>query len=266
MVKRHKSTGITGRKIRDCRLKDNKMISEEILKCSSLVKEVSPSFTLGSIDISIKNGETVALIGPNGAGKTTLFQLITGNSDPTTGEISYKSERFRPEHFDTKRNFGYLSQDIALPQWVTPKELLNYSASLHNLKNKQKVIDEQIDLWDIRPFLNRPVASCSHGMKKRAGLATALLHDPDFLILDEPFAGLDILHINSLKKTIKDRANRNKSCIISTHILPYASEICSRALIIRKGSVTEIETWSDLDYTKQQSTIENYFFPRDENT
>ena len=101
------------------------MNDEEILKCSSLVKEVSPSFTLGSIDISIKNGETVALIGPNGAGKTTLFQLITGNSDPTTGEISYKSERFRPEHFDTKRNFGYLSQDIALPQWVTPKELLN---------------------------------------------------------------------------------------------------------------------------------------------
>jgi ABC-type multidrug transport system ATPase subunit len=235
------------------------MTQNSLLECIELERKVSEKFTLGEINLNIKDGECVALIGPNGAGKTTFFQLVTGNSDATRGEIQFKGKKFRPEFYDQKRNMGYLSQDINLPLWVTPIELLKYSSSLHQLANSNQLIDEQIALWQIEVYKNRPIASCSHGMKKRAGLAAALLHDPDLLILDEPFAGLDILHINSLKNSIKERTKRNKTTIVSTHILPYASELCERAFTIKDGAIVEVSNWKELSVSEQQTTIENHF-------
>lgn len=230
-----------------------------ILKCIGLERKVSEDYTLGQIDLIISLGETVALIGPNGAGKTTFFELVTGNSDPTSGEVHFKGERFRPEFYEIKRKMGYLSQDINLPLWVTPKELLKYSASLHKIEDAEERISEQINLWQIESYQNNPIASCSHGMKKRAGLAAALLHDPDFLILDEPFAGLDIIHIKSLKSTIIERAKSNKTTIVSTHILPYASELCSKAFTIKDGEINEIKDWATMEFAAQQKTIEKHF-------
>lgn len=231
-----------------------------LLEAINLERMVSEVFTLGTLDIKINRGDTVALIGPNGAGKTTFFQLITGNSDATNGEIRFRAEKFRPENFLAKRSMGYLSQDVNLPQWVTPKELLNYSASLHGIKDPEKKISEQISKWQIESYINRPLASCSHGMKKRAGIASALLHNPEFLILDEPFAGLDILHIKSLKDTIIERGQKGLTTIVSTHILPYASELCDKALTIKDGKINEIIEWRNMDSASQQQTIEKHFY------
>lgn len=229
------------------------------LKCIDLTRQVSEIFSLQSINLELFSGDNVALIGPNGAGKTTFFELITGNSDATGGEIQLNGQKFRPEFFALKKDMGYLSQDISLPLWVSPKELLAYSASLHGIANKKSAIDEQIALWQIEPYLNRPIASCSHGMKKRAGLAIALLHDPGLLILDEPFAGLDILHISSLKKVIKSRHENGRTSIVSTHILPYASELCNRAFTIKSGLIAEIQSWKDTPRDLQQKIVEDHF-------
>ncbi|MDB2447105.1 ABC transporter ATP-binding protein [bacterium] len=231
----------------------------EIITCKNLERKVSEVFTLGQVNLELNSGDSVALIGPNGAGKTTFFQLITGNSDATAGEVQFKGEKFRPEYYLLKRQMGYVSQDINLPMWVTPNELLSYSAELHDIKNPKDKIAEQIALWQIEPYKNRPIASCSHGMKKRAGLAVALLHDPELLILDEPFAGLDILHIKSLKETILNRKKAGKCTLVSTHILPYASELCNKAFTIKDGQVQEISSWASMEFKDQQTKIESHF-------
>ena len=235
---------------------------QALLHCKNLMKKMSESFALRELNIEIHCNDTVALIGPNGAGKTTLFQIITGNLDCDSGEVQFQGKTFRPETYKQKKKLGYLSQDLNLPQWVTPIELLNYSASLHAIAEPQKRIEEQIDRWEIVSYKNRPLASCSHGMKKRAALAVALLHSPELLILDEPFAGLDIRHIKSLKQMIKERTKSEKATIVSTHILPYASELCNKAYTIKDGQLNKIENWHNMNVADQLQKVESHFFSK----
>lgn len=229
-----------------------------ILEVQNLKQKVSEEFTFGPFTYQFAPGVCVALIGPNGAGKSTFFSLITGNSDPTEGEILLGGEKFRPEFYLLKRRIGYLSQNIDLPNWVTPWELLNYSANLHDLSESKRRIEHQIDLWAISPYLGRPLGACSHGMKKRVGLALSLLHQPELLILDEPFAGLDVLHINSLKNIIHMRTAEEQATILSTHILPYAATLAGEALTIQTGRVEPVSLWKDVSYEEKISQVESH--------
>lgn len=216
-------------------------------------------FTLGPLDFSAAAGETIAILGCNGAGKSTLFQLLTGNLEPARGKVHFKGEHFTVDRYDLKKAIGYLPQNLPFPAWVTGAEILAYQAGLNGIS--QEVVQEHIDLWQMAEYVKSPCAGYSHGMRKRVGLALALMTDPDLLILDEPFSGLDITQTHKLLKIVEGRQCAKQATLVSTHILPYAAKVCGRAVYIAAGTIAEDAAWSELPAIERERRADAFFFP-----
>lgn len=131
-----------------------------------------------------------------------------------------------------------------MPRWATGREILYYAATLHGIENPEGRVNEMLEFWDCKSYANRPIDTCSYGMLKRIGLALAVIHDPQVLILDEPFSGLDIFHIKALEEIILERSSRKKLTILSTHVIPYVAELCQRVIVIDRGQAAEVANWS----------------------
>lgn len=216
----------------------------------------SDSFSLGPIDLTIDTGETLAILGENGSGKSTLFNLMTANLDKDTGEITLQGQRLIPENFMAKRGFGYLPQNLYFPPWVSGEELLRYAQSLYGKGD----VERSINYWDCASYRRLPLASCSHGMQKRVGLALASLHNPPLLLLDEPFSGLDVSHTRSLETLLQERSAKGYSNVISTHILPYVAKLCHRVVILRAGILRNVNNWQISPYISRIKLLEDEFF------
>jgi ABC-2 type transport system ATP-binding protein len=225
-------------------------------------KVFAHGFTLTTGSFELLAGETVGFLGANGSGKTTLFELLTGNSDATSGEILLGSERLLPDKPLLKRQIGYLPQTMHLPKWVTPREILFYAASLYQLPNARECVQAAIEYWDCVSYSRKPLVTCSFGMQKRVGLALATLHTPQCLVLDEPFSGLDLFHIRALENAIEERQKRGMTTLLSTHILPYVVSACQRVLILTEGRVWEIDDWKASSAEQKMARIEAHFFPK----
>jgi ABC-2 type transport system ATP-binding protein len=232
----------------------------EILGVKNLEKSYLPSFKLGPLNFSVEAHETVALMGKNGSGKSTLFQILTGNADATSGQVTLLGKKMLPEAYELKRSLGYLPQNFHLPRWVTPLELLTYAAKLFNLPDAKKSIQDTLAYWDSGYFMNKPLAACSYGMQKRVALALATIHEPKLLILDEPFSGLDLFHIRALMATIERRNSQNLATILSTHVAPYAAKLCQRTILLKDGNLEQLAHWQDRSYLEKIEAIESYFF------
>lgn len=216
-------------------------------------------FRLGPINLTIKSSETHALFGHNGAGKSTLFQLITGNMDPGSGEIKILDQRMSQDNYELKKSIGYLPQHLTLPRWVTPNEILGYATTLYAIKDPTRAISKQLKYWDCEYFAKRPIDRCSHGMQKRVSLALANIHNPEILILDEPFSGLDIHHIKALREKIASRQESKKATIVCTHMAPYAAKLCTSASLMWNGKIESIMEWPNENYEDRINTIEGLF-------
>lgn len=230
------------------------------LRVQNLTKEFPQGFKLQVADFSILPGEVVAFLGANGSGKTTLFDLITGHSDASEGSISLGQAKLVPENFLLKRLVGYLPQTMHLPKWVTAQEILTYATLLYHLPKVREHVQAVMKYWDCASYQTKPIATCSFGMQKRIGLALATLHEPQYLVLDEPFSGLDLFHIKSLEDAIQKRKKENKTTLLSTHILPYVVRSCERVFIISKGQVLEITDWVTLPAEERTVKLEQHFF------
>lgn len=230
------------------------------LRVQNLAKEFPQGFKLKVADFTIAPGEIIAFLGANGAGKSTLFDLLTGHSDASEGNISLGEEKLIPENFILKRRIGYLPQTMHLPKWVTAQEILTYATLLYHIPKVREHVQAALDYWDCASYQSKPIAACSYGMQKRIGLALATLHDPQYLILDEPFSGLDLFHIKNLENAIQKRRKDNKTTLLSTHILPYVVRSCERVFIISKGQVLEIADWRSLSADERTVQLEQHFF------
>jgi len=231
-----------------------------LLTLKKLTKDYGAGFKLGPIDFTLPPGQTVALLGPNGAGKSTLFQLITGSLDATDGEVWFLDKRLVPESFELKRMMGYLPQSMTLPRWVTGRELLTYAAKLHRIADPKKVIGQAMEFWDCGSYVHKPLAACSYGMLKRVGLALVNLHNPQFLILDEPFSGLDLFHIRALEECILQRQKAAQATIISTHEAHNAAKLAQHAVILQAGQLSDLHGWQAADVLNRIDLIEKTFF------
>lgn len=229
------------------------------IKAQDIQKDFHNGFSIKKVSFSLNGGTTVAFLGPNGAGKSTLFQLLTGNYELTAGKIWLEKEELTIDHVHLRKKIGYLPQDPRLPKWVSGIELLRYAASLHQLKNPQQIVQATLSYWDCDSFKNVPLEICSHGMQKRIGLALATIHDPHYLILDEPFSGLDMYHMHSLENTITARQKKGKLTIISTHIAPYVAKLCQKVFVIKAGKLDRIKDWETFDDTKRMHVIKEHF-------
>lgn len=229
------------------------------LVCRELQYHISHDFSLGPIDHQFTPGTACVILGDNGAGKSSFFRMISGIEDATSGSALWNEKRIEVTDFAYKRSTGYLSQPLELPLWVSAEDILYYIARLRNLDQSAQIIEDAMTLWQIHSYRIRPMVKCSFGMRKRVALAIALLGDPPLLLLDEPFSGLDIHHIQALKSLIKKRCEHNLITVFSTHIIPFACEESNDVLLLSKGKYKSFSQWKHWDAQTRRLKLLQFF-------
>ncbi len=202
----------------------------------NLSKKFGEQTALNAINIEINSNEIIGLLGPNGAGKSTLMKSVAGVLKIEEGEIIFNGKDIRENEIETKKKIGFLPENNPLYGEMYVKEYLNFVADLHKI-SKQR-IDEVIDLVGITPEKSKKISQLSKGYQQRVGLAQAILHQPDLLILDEPTNGLDPNQIIEIRNIIKEMG-KEKTVILSTHIMQEVEALCSRVILIHQGNIVQ---------------------------
>ena len=205
------------------------------------ISHISRSFgeqaVLRDISFRIGEGEVVGFLGPNGAGKTTTMRILAGALDYPNGSAKICSVEVADNPLETKKNVGYLPEQNPLYTDMYVREYLNFVAETYRLgHDKEKRIEELIDLVGLRPEIRKKIGQLSKGYRQRVGLAQALIHNPKVLILDEPTTGLDPNQLVEIRNLIKE-IGKNRTVLFSTHILQEIEAVCNRVIIINKGEI-----------------------------
>ena len=224
------------------------------LQIIDLTKKFGEQTALNNINLNIKKNEIVGLLGPNGAGKSTLMKSITGVLKIETGQILFQGRDISQSPIESKKNIGFLPENNPLYQDMFVKEYLNFVANIHKISYKR--VEEVIDLVGITPEKSKKISQLSKGYKQRVGLAQAIIHQPDLLILDEPTNGLDPNQIIEIRNLIKE-ISHEKTIILSTHIMQEVEALCSRVILIHKGHI--IQDCSIEDFKGKFQNLEEAF-------
>jgi ABC-2 type transport system ATP-binding protein len=210
----------------------------EILSVRNLSKRFGPIQAVDNVSFSVKRGEVLGFLGPNGAGKSTTMKMITGFLTPTSGTAIVCDHDVAKEPVAVKSKIGYLPEGAPAYPDMTPQAFLSFVGGIRGYSGtkKQMRIDRAARLLQLEDVMHRPIDTLSKGFKRRVGLAQAILHDPEVLILDEPTDGLDPNQKHEVRTLIANLA-RDKAIIISTHILEEVDAVCTRAVIISRGRV-----------------------------
>ncbi len=198
---------------------------------------------------SVKKGEIVGLLGPNGAGKSTLMKILTCFIPPTDGDATVCGHSIYDDTLAVRRCIGYLPEHNPLYLDMYVREYLRFAAGLGGVKNSAERADEMIELTGLSPEANKRIGQLSKGYRQRVGLAQAMIHDPQVLILDEPTTGLDPNQLEFIRGVIRN-AGKNKAVLLSTHIMQEVEAMCSRAIIMGHGKILADENISGLTANK----------------
>lgn len=216
------------------------------ISVSNLTKIYGHQKAVDDISFALGNQEIVGFLGPNGAGKSTTMKIITGYLAADSGNAVVNGINVNTNPLDAKKQIGYLPEGNPLYYEMYVREYLEFIAGIHHLKHDvKKRIEEVIDLTGLRVESNKKIGQLSKGYKQRVGLAAALIHDPQILILDEPTTGLDPNQIVEIRQLIKD-LGKNKTVLFSSHILQEVESICDRIIIINKGKIVADDTLTNL--------------------
>jgi len=209
-----------------------------MISVQGLRKSFGAVLAVRDISFSVERGEVLGFLGPNGAGKSTTMRMITGYLRPDRGTVSIAGKTFDEDSLAAKRRIGYLPEGAPLYGDMTPLHFLRFIGSVRGLDkaSTKRRIDEVVSQVNLEPVLERPIETLSKGFKRRVGIAQAILHDPEVLILDEPTDGLDPNQKHEVRNLIRTMA-ADKVVVLSTHILEEVDAVCSRALIIADGEV-----------------------------
>ncbi len=210
-----------------------------MLEIKNLTKSFGSFLAVDNISLSINSGDLYGFLGPNGAGKTTTIKIITGLYSPTSGSVEVDGIDITKNHIEVKKRIGYIPDQPFLYERLTGKEFLYFSGGLYKipkntLKNK---IEELIDRLNIEEWINKRTEEYSQGMRQRITIASALLHEPKLLIVDEPMVGLDPQSAHIIKQLFKELTSNGTVIFMSTHSLNVVEEICSKVAIIHKGRI-----------------------------
>ena len=208
------------------------------IQVENLTKIFGVQRAVDRISFSVKTGEVLGFLGPNGAGKTTAMQMITSYMRPSMGEIKIGGKVLTGKEEDIKRKIGYLPENNPLYPEMPVIDYLNFCAALQGI-SKEKIpgrIREMVHVCGLNAEKHKKIGELSKGYRQRVGLAQAMIHDPEILIMDEPTSGLDPNQIVEIRKLIRE-LGRKKTVILSTHILPEVEATCDRILIIHNGKI-----------------------------
>jgi ABC-2 type transport system ATP-binding protein len=221
------------------------------IEVKNLLKEYGEQKAVNNISFKVNKGEIVGFLGPNGAGKSTTMKIITGYLQQTGGEATVCGIDVATQPLETKKKIGYLPELNALYYDMYVKEYLAFVAEVHNIANKQEAINKTIETVGLTLEAKKKIGQLSKGYKQRVGLAAALIHNPEVLILDEPTTGLDPNQIIEIREVIKQQG-KDKTVLFSSHILQEVEAICDRVIIINKGNIVADDKLSVLQKSGNQ--------------
>ena len=216
-----------------------------MIQVNDLVKDYGNRRALDSITFDANQGEIVGFLGPNGAGKTTTMRILAGYMPPTNGEAIVAGYDVIEESLEVRKRVGYLPETVPLYEDMTAFEYLKFMGDLRHLPNAQERAFETLEMVNLGERADSFVGTFSKGMRQRVGLAQALLHRPEVVILDEPTIGLDPAQVVEIRNVIRE-IGKDRTVLFSTHILSEAQQICDRVLIINKGSIVTEDTPENL--------------------
>ena len=218
-----------------------------MIEVQDLTKSYGSVIAVDHISFAVNKGEILGFLGPNGAGKTTTMRILTGYLPATGGTAKIAGFDVFEDSIEVRRRIGYLPESPPLYQDMTVASYLDFVARIKNVPSADRArrIDAALEMTNITDKRNELVKRLSRGYKQRVGLAQALVHDPDVIILDEPTVGLDPKQIIEVRKLIKGLAGSH-TIILSTHILPEVSMTCDRVVIINRGKIVAVDTPENL--------------------
>lgn len=214
-----------------------------MIETTKLRKVFGSIVAVDRLTMTIGKGEVLGFLGPNGAGKSTTMKMVTGFLTPTSGKVTVCGHRIGRDTLAAQRTIGYLPEGAPAYPDMTAESFLRFIAAVRGLHGKaaRARIDTAADLVQLRGVMRQPIETLSKGYKRRVGLAQAILHDPQVLILDEPTDGLDPNQKHEVRELIRRMAGE-KCVILSTHILEEVDAVCTRAVVVARGSIVADET------------------------
>jgi len=209
-----------------------------MIEVDGISKRFGPIVAVDDVSFNISRGEILGFLGPNGAGKTTTMRILTGYIFPDTGTAKIAGYDIFESPIEVRKHIGYLPENNPLYTDMSVWDYLEFIAQVRDIpkSERRKRIDEVIQICGLESVIYRDIDELSKGYRQRVGLAQCMIHDPDILILDEPTSGLDPNQIVGIRELIKE-LGREKTVIISTHILPEVSATCNRVIIINQGKI-----------------------------
>ncbi len=228
------------------------------IKIQNLTKIYGTQKAIDNISFEIKNGEIVGFLGPNGAGKSTTMKILTGFIPSSSGSAEVMNFDLSTQAMQVKKTIGYLPEHNPLYLEMYVKEFLEFVGSLYEIKGNtlKDRIAEVIELVGLQVEQHKKIGQLSKGYRQRVGLAQALIHNPEVLILDEPTTGLDPNQLVEIRNLIRE-VGQNKTVILSTHIMQEVEALCDRVIIINKGHIVIDESMESLK--KQGTNLETIF-------
>ena len=218
-----------------------------MIKVKNLTKRYAGFTAVNDLSFEVEKGEIVGFLGPNGAGKSTTMKILSGYMPATAGRVSVAGFDVFTDSMDARRRLGYMPENVPLYMEMRVNEYLNYRASIKEMTGRRRLerIGDVKELCALREVENRIIGTLSKGYRQRVGLADALLHSPDLLILDEPTIGLDPNQIRQVRELIRN-LGKHHTILLSTHILPEVEMTCGRVIVINRGKIVAADTPENL--------------------
>ena len=232
-----------------------------MLELRSVSKRFSGIPAVENVSFSARAGEVTGYLGPNGSGKSTTMKLITGLISVTSGEIFFQGQRIQQDLIAYKHRMGYVPEEPQLYTHLSGAEYLTMVAQLRNLPAKLAAqrIDGLLQLFSLHDDRHASISGYSKGMRQKVLLAAALMHNPNLLLLDEPFSGLDVGSALILRSLIQELAARGKAVLFSSHELETVERICSRIVILHRGQIVADDSIEHLRTLMSLPTLEEIF-------
>ncbi len=207
-----------------------------MIEVQNLTKRYGNFVAIDNISFTAKTGEIVGLLGPNGAGKTTTMRMLTGFMPPSEGSAKIAGFDVSENSLEVRKRVGYLPERVPLYPDMTVKDFITFWARLRGMRNPGKQVDHVLETVNLADRKNALIRNLSKGMRQRLGLAQALVHDPEVVILDEPTIGIDPQQVIEVRESVRQLGKKH-TVLFSTHILSEAEQVCDRVIIINKGRI-----------------------------
>jgi len=213
------------------------------------------------VSFQVEGGEIIGYLGPNGAGKTSTLKALVGILRPTTGKILFNGKEVWDDVYSYKTKVGYVPEDAALYPYMSGYEYLLFVGRLRGIEERvlKRKAEAMLSLLGLENYMNLSIDTYSKGMKQKVLIASALIHDPDIIFLDEPLSGLDSFTVFTMREIIKKLASMGKIIIYASHILEVVEKLCSRVIIINRGKILADEKVEKLKELQRSASLEDVF-------